>query len=46
MSELGEINVNPNAGETRSDHFIGIQAAFAEKHLRNGWSTRLRQHPA
>jgi len=35
VSELGQINVNPNAGETRSDDFVGIQAAFAEKHLRN-----------
>lgn len=35
VSELGQINVNPDAGETRSDHFAGIQAAFVEKHLRN-----------
>jgi hypothetical protein len=35
VSELGQINVNPNAGETRSDDFTGIQAAFVEKHLRN-----------
>jgi hypothetical protein len=35
VSELGQINVNPNAGETRSDNFVGIQAAFLEKHLRN-----------
>jgi hypothetical protein len=35
VSELGQINVNPNAGETRSDNFVGIQAAFVEKHLRN-----------
>jgi len=35
VSELGQINVNPDAGETRSDHFVGIQAAFVEKHLRN-----------
>ncbi len=34
-SELQELNVNPNAGETRSDHFVGIQAAFIDKHLRN-----------
>jgi hypothetical protein len=35
VSELGQINVNPDAGETRSDHFAGIQAAFVEKHLRD-----------
>ena len=35
VSELGQINVNPDAGETRSDNFVGIQAAFVEKHLRN-----------
>lgn len=35
VSELGQINVNPQAGETRNDHFTGIQAAFLEKHLRN-----------
>jgi hypothetical protein len=35
VSELGQINVNPDAGESRSDNFTGIQAAFVEKHLRN-----------
>jgi hypothetical protein len=35
VSELGQINVNPDAGDTRSDSFVGIQAAFVEKHLRN-----------
>ena len=35
VSELGQINVNPDAGTTRTDHFVGIQAAFLDKHLRN-----------
>jgi hypothetical protein len=35
VSELAQINVNPDAGETRSDHFTGIQAAFIDKHLRD-----------
>jgi hypothetical protein len=35
VSELGQINVNPDAGETRSDSFVGIQNAFIDKHLRN-----------
>jgi hypothetical protein len=35
VSELGQLNVNPGSGETRSDHFTGIQAAFLEKHLRD-----------
>jgi hypothetical protein len=35
VSELGQINVNPDAGETRTDTFVGIQAAFVDKHLRN-----------
>ena len=34
-SELGQINVNPNAGTTRTDHFVGIQSAFVDKHLRD-----------
>lgn len=35
VSELEQINVNPNAGEIRTDNFVGIQAAFVDKHLRN-----------
>jgi hypothetical protein len=34
-SELGQINVNPDAGTTRTDDFVGIQAAFLDKHLRD-----------
>jgi hypothetical protein len=34
-SEVMEVNVNPNRGTTRTDEFVGIQAAFADKHLRN-----------
>jgi hypothetical protein len=34
-SELGQVNVNPDAGTTRTDHFVGIQAAFLDKHLRD-----------
>jgi hypothetical protein len=33
--ELQEVNVNPNEGTTRTDHFVGIQTAFVDKHLRN-----------
>jgi hypothetical protein len=34
-SELQEVNVNPDGGTTRSEGFLGIQAAFVDKHLRN-----------
>jgi hypothetical protein len=34
-SEVQEVNVYPNRGVTRSQGFVGIQAAFADKHLRN-----------
>jgi hypothetical protein len=34
-AEVQEVNVNPNRGTTRSQGFVGIQAAFADKHLRN-----------
>jgi hypothetical protein len=34
-SELQEVNVNPDRGTTRTEAFLGVQAAFAEKHLRN-----------
>lgn len=34
-SELEEVNVDPQRGRKRSDHHVGIQAAFADKHLRN-----------
>jgi hypothetical protein len=34
-SELQEVNINPDRGTTRTDHHVGIQAAFVDKHLRN-----------
>lgn len=34
-SELQEVNVNPNNGTTRTEGFFGVQALFADKHLRN-----------
>jgi hypothetical protein len=34
-SEVQEVNVNPNRGTTRTDEFLGVQALFADKHLRN-----------
>ena len=33
--ELQQVSVDPRAGRTRSDSFVGIQAAFVDKHLRN-----------
>jgi hypothetical protein len=33
--ELQEVNINPQAGTSRTDHHVGIQALFADKHLRN-----------
>jgi hypothetical protein len=35
VSELQQFNVNPDAGETRNDDFVGIQTAFIDKHLRD-----------
>lgn len=35
VSELTQINVNPDAGTRRTDHFVGIQEAFLDKHLRD-----------
>jgi len=35
VSELQQLNVNPDAGETRNDDFVGIQTAFIDKHLRD-----------
>jgi hypothetical protein len=35
VDEVGILNVDPRDGTTRSDSFIGIQNAFAEKHLRD-----------
>jgi hypothetical protein len=35
VDEVGILNVDPRDGTQRSDSFIGIQNAFAEKHLRN-----------
>lgn len=34
-SELDEVDINPEAGTTRSDHHVGIQELFADKHLRD-----------
>jgi len=33
--ELQEVNIDPERGTSRSDHHVGIQAAFVDKHLRN-----------
>jgi hypothetical protein len=33
--EVQEVNVNPERGRARSDHHVGLQAAFVDKHLRN-----------
>jgi len=35
VDEQGILNADPRRGTTRSDNFIGIQNAFAEKHLRD-----------
>ena len=35
VDEVGLLNVDPRDGTTRSDSFVGIQNAFAEKHLRD-----------
>jgi hypothetical protein len=35
VSELQQVNVDPNAGENRTDAHLGIQAAFVDKHLRD-----------
>jgi hypothetical protein len=35
VSELQQVNVDPDAGTSRTDHFVGIQAAFVDKHLRD-----------
>jgi hypothetical protein len=35
VDEVGILNVDPRDGTTRSDSFVGIQNAFAEKHLRD-----------
>jgi hypothetical protein len=34
VQELSAINIDPRQGTTRSDHFLGLQAAFAEMRLR------------
>jgi hypothetical protein len=35
VDEVGLLNIDPRRGTTRSDSFVGLQNAFAEKHLRN-----------
>ncbi len=35
LDEIGGINVDPRDGRARTDEFVGIQAAFVDKHLRN-----------
>jgi hypothetical protein len=35
VSELQQINVDPNAGDNRTDAHLSVQAAFVDKHLRN-----------
>ena len=35
LEEILGVNVDPRDGRTRADEFVGIQAAFVDKHLRN-----------
>jgi hypothetical protein len=35
VDERGIVNIDPRKGTTRSDSFVGLQNAFAEKHLRD-----------
>jgi hypothetical protein len=35
VDEVGLLNIDPRKGTTRSDTFVGLQNAFAEKHLRD-----------
>jgi hypothetical protein len=35
LDEVLGVNVDPKDGRTRTDNFVGIQAAFVDKHLRN-----------
>jgi len=35
LEEINGVNVDPRKGRTRADDFVGIQAAFVDKHLRN-----------
>ncbi|MFL0798918.1 MAG: hypothetical protein K6L80_00595 [Agarilytica sp.] len=35
LDEIQGVNVDPARGETRSDNHVGLQAAFADIHLRN-----------
>ena len=35
VDEVGILNVDPRDGTRRSDSFVGVQNAFAEKHLRD-----------
>ena len=35
LDEIVGVNVDPRDGRTRTDNFVGIQAAFIDKHLRN-----------
>lgn len=33
--EVRAVNINPQRGNTRNDHFAGVQELFVDKHLRN-----------
>jgi hypothetical protein len=35
LDEIGGVNIDPKDGRTRTDQFVGIQAAFMDMHLRN-----------
>ena len=35
MDELGLVNIDPRAGTTRNDSFVGLQEAFIDYHLRD-----------
>jgi len=35
VEELGVVNVDPGAGDSRTEGFVGIQGLFVDKHLRN-----------
>jgi hypothetical protein len=34
VHELGVVDVDPRQGDVRNDYFMGVQAAFVDKHLR------------
>lgn len=35
VDEVGVVNVDPRRGTTRDDTFVGLQAAFVDRHIRN-----------